>query len=89
MFTRQTDLRSEPVRRLVALGESTTWGYSASEKSQCWVNQVTGMLAEFQGSPIELINQGIGSNVLTPECPAYEFSAKPAALERVDTELIV
>jgi len=88
MLKRQTDLRSEPVKRVVALGESTTWGYSASDKSKCWVNQVTRMLEEFQGTEIELINQGIGSNVLTPECPAYEFSAKPTALERVDKELI-
>ena len=88
MFTRQKDMRSEPVERIVALGESTTWGYSVSAKEKCWVNQVVLLLEEFQGAPIELINQGIGSNVLTPECPAYEFSAKPAALERVDAELI-
>ena len=84
MFTRQKDMRSEPVERIVALGESTTWGYSVSAKEKCWVNQVVLLLEEFQGAPIELINQGIGSNVLTPECPAYEFSAKPAALERVE-----
>ena len=88
MFKRQQDRRSEPVRRVVALGESTTWGYSVSSKDACWVSQVVGMLREFQGSEIELINQGIGSNVLTPDCPAYEFSAKPSALERVDGDLI-
>ena len=88
MVRRQTDMRSDPVVRIAALGESSTWGYSVSSKDKCWVNQVTAMLAEFQGSPIELINQGIGSNVLTTDCPAYEHSAKPSALERVDTELI-
>jgi len=88
MFKRQIDMRPEPVKRIVALGESTTWGYSASAKEKCWVNQVTAMLEEFQGSPIELINQGIGSNVLTPRCAAYEHSAKPSALERVEGELI-
>jgi lysophospholipase L1-like esterase len=85
---RPLDLRAEPVRRIVALGESTTWGYSVSAKEKCWVNQVTSMLEEFQGAPIELINQGIGSNVLTPECPAYPYSAKPAALERLDGDVI-
>ncbi|MFC1452909.1 SGNH/GDSL hydrolase family protein [Verrucomicrobiota bacterium] len=85
---RQRDLRSEPVERVVALGESTTWGYSVSGKGKCWVNQVVGMLEEFQGSRIALINQGIGSNVLTQECPSYEFSAKPSALERVEDQLI-
>ena len=88
MFQRQRDLRPDPVKRIVALGESSTWGYSVSAKEKCWVNQVTNMLEEFQGSSIELINQGIGSNVITTECPSYEHSAKPAALERVDAELI-
>ena len=88
MLRRQDDMRSLPVTRIVALGESTTWGYSVSDKDKCWVSQVAGMLEEFQGAPIELINQGIGSNVITAECPAYEFSAKPSALERVDAELI-
>lgn len=88
MFTRQKDMRAEPVKRVIALGESTTWGYSVSSKDKCWVNQVVFALEEFQGEKIELINQGIGSNVLTPECPAYDHSAKPSALERVDEEVI-
>ncbi len=89
MVRSQTDMRKEPIRRVVALGESTTWGYSVSEKDKCWVNQVVRMLVEFQGDEIELFNQGIGSNVLTPECPSYEYSAKPSALERLDEELVV
>jgi len=76
------------VKRIVALGESTTWGYSVSSKAKCWVSRVVRMLEESQGSKIELINQGIGSNVLTPACPAYEHSAKPSALERVESDLI-
>jgi lysophospholipase L1-like esterase len=88
MFTLQKDMRAEPVKRAVALGESTTWGYSVSSKDKCWVNQLVTVLEEFQGTTIELINQGIGSNVLTPECPAYEYSAKPSALERVDQDVI-
>ena len=88
MFTLQKDMRSEPVKRVVALGESTTWGYSVSSKEKCWVNQVVAALEEFRGSEIELINQGISSNVLTPECPAYESSAKPSALERLDSDVI-
>jgi lysophospholipase L1-like esterase len=88
MFKRQIDLRSEPVGRVVALGESTTWGYSVSSKEKCWVNQVVRMLEEFQGAEIELINQGIGSNVLTPKCPAYPHSSGLAAIERVDGDVI-
>ena len=88
MFRRQEDMRSEPVRRVVALGESTTWGYSASSKSNCWVNVVARLLEEFQGEPIELINQGIGANVLTRECPSCGRSSGPPALERVDGDAI-
>ena len=88
MNVKQRDMRPEPVRRVVALGESTTWGCSASSKAKCWVNQVVALLEEFQGVPVELINQGIGANVLTPACPAYEHSAKPSALERVESDLI-
>jgi lysophospholipase L1-like esterase len=88
MFKRQQDMRSEPVHRVVALGESTTWGYSVSSKDKCWVNRVVRSLEECQGAPIEFYNKGIGSNVLTPECPSYEHSAKPSALERVDADLI-
>ena len=89
MFKRQEDMRSEPVRRIVALGESTTWGYSTSSQDRCWVSQTVQMLEEFQGTKIDLINQGIGSNVITTECPAYEHSVGPAALDRVDEDLIV
>ena len=88
MMKRAKDQRAEPIRRMVALGESTTWGFSVSSKEHCWVNRVVSLLEEFQEEPIELINQGIGSNVITTECPAYEDSAKPAALERLDEEVI-
>ena len=79
-------MRSEPVERVVALGESTTWGYSVSSKEKCWVNQVVRMLDEFQDQKIEVINQGIGSNVLTPKCP-QKGAGRPALL-RVDHDLI-
>ena len=88
MMMRTRDMRSEPVRRVVALGESTTWGYSVSHKDKCWVNRTVRMIEEFQGEKVDLINQGIGSNVLTTRCPAYEHSAKPAALERVAADVI-
>lgn len=88
MFKRQTDRRSEPVRTMVALGESTTWGFTVSAKEKCWVSLLAQMIEEFQGEKVEAVNQGIGSNVLTPLCPSYELSAKPSALERVDAEVI-
>ena len=87
-LTKQKDLRAQAVKRVVALGESTTWGYSATSKEKCWVNRTVRLLEEFQGQPIELINQGIGANVLTPKCPAYPYSAKPSASERLYQHVI-
>ncbi len=87
-ITKQKDLRSEPIKRIVALGESTTWGYSVTSKDKCWVNRTVCLLEEFQGQPIELINQGIGANMLTPKNPEYAQSAKPSAIERVSGDLI-
>ena len=88
MFIRQTDKRSDPIKTVIALGESTTWGYSVSAKEKCWVSRVVRMIEEFQGGKIQLLNQGIGSNVLTPQCPSYFDSAKPSALERLDGDVI-
>lgn len=85
---RVRDLRSASVKRIVALGESTTWGYSVSDKKDCWANRVVDMIEKCQGQKVEFINQGIGANVLTPLCPAYEASAKPSALERVEGDVI-
>jgi len=87
-ITKQMDLRSEPVKLVVALGESTTWGYSVTAKERCWVNRAVRLVEEFQGRPVELVNQGIGSNVLSKKCPAYAASAKPSALERVERDVV-
>lgn len=83
------DLRKDPVNTIVALGDSCTWGYSVLEKEQCWVNRVTSMLELFQGQKIRLVNQGIGSNVLTPLCPSYEASSKPCGLERLEKDVLI
>ena len=49
MMKRPRDMRSEPVRRVAALGGSTTWGYSVSDRGKCWVNRTVRMIEEFQG----------------------------------------
>ena len=84
----QEDKRAEPIKRIVALGESTTWGYSVTSKEKSWINQTVALIEEFQGQSIELINQGIGFNVLTPKCPGYPKSAKPSALERLNQDVL-
>ena len=82
------DYRSKPISRMVSLGESTTWGYSASDKRCCWVNILHNYLERFQGSKIDLINRGIGSNVLSTACPAYAISERPCGMERLDEHVI-
>ena len=85
---KQTDIRNQPIKRIVAIGDSITYGACATQESKRWVNLTAQMLGEAQGSAIELINNGISANVLTPECPSYEFSSKPCGLERVETDII-
>ena len=48
---------------------------------------LAAMLEAFQESPIEAVNQGIGSNVITSECPLYLKSVRPSALDRLDDVL--
>lgn len=86
---RKTDKRANLVKTIVALGESHTWGYSVTDKEECWVNRVTRLIEQYQGEKVRLINQGIGSNIVTPLCPAYSCSVKPCALERVDGDVTV
>jgi len=73
---------------MVTLGESTTEGYSASSKERCWASLLAGMIADRQGQPVELINRGMGSNVLTPLCPAYPIASHPAGIERLERDVI-
>lgn len=74
--------------RMVTLGESTTAGAGASLEEKRWANLLAAKLSQFQSKPVELINKGIGSNVISPESPSYEASAKPSALERVQSDVM-
>jgi len=69
---KQNDMRSKTVKRIVALGDSITWGFCASKKERCWVNLVVAMIEDYQESKVELINQGIAANILTTLSPAYK-----------------
>jgi len=73
---------------LVTLGESTTAGGWSSCRERSWPSQLARLLNEFQRFPAQLINVGIGANVVSTESPAYEHSGKPAASERLDKHVI-
>jgi lysophospholipase L1-like esterase len=73
---------------LVAFGEITTAGGGATVRSRCWASRLAEMISDFQTAPVELINAGIGANVISTRAPCYEFSGKPAADERLDKHVI-
>jgi len=72
----------------VTLGESTTAGGWASTRERCWVHQLAKQINEFQRVPVQLINVGIGANLISPRSPAYDDSGKPAAVERLEPHVI-
>ncbi len=75
-------------RTLVTLGESTTAGGWSSCRERSWANQLARQINEFQRVPVQLVNVGIGGNVISTRSPAYPHSGKPAALERLDKHVL-
>jgi lysophospholipase L1-like esterase len=46
------------------------------------------MINEYQRLPLQLVNVGIGGNVVSTKSPVYPHSGKPAADERLDKHVI-
>lgn len=82
------DLQSIPFTRMVVLGESHIAGQCATTEGRRWVNIVADLIGEYQGTPVQLFNQGIGANAISPRSPGYPASAKPSALERYQQDII-
>jgi lysophospholipase L1-like esterase len=83
------DYQTHHFKRMVVLGESHCAGQCATSEQQQWVNIVAEYITRFQGTPVDLINKGIGANSISPTSPGYANSAKPSALERYETDVIV
>lgn len=75
-------------RTLVTLGESITAGGWSSRPERCWASRLAAMISEVQSRPVELFNAGIGANVISTRSPAYAYSGKPAATERLQKHVI-
>ncbi len=73
---------------MVALGESTTAGGWSTSPQRCWVSRLALLINDFQATPIEFFNAGIGANVISTRSPSYDHSGKPSALERLDKHVI-
>ena len=82
------DRWNKEFRKLVTLGESTTAGGWSSCRQRCWAEQLARLINEFQHVPVDLVNVGIGANVISTESPCYEYSGKPAATERLNKHVI-
>jgi lysophospholipase L1-like esterase len=78
------DYHPAPFRKMVALGESTAAGGWSSSRDRCWVSVLAAMISDFQDEPVECINAGIGTNLITRRSPGYDYSGKPAADERLE-----
>lgn len=86
--SQKRDWWDKEFRTLVTLGESTTAGGWASYRERAWAYQLARTINEFQRVPVQLVNVGIGANVISTRSPAYQHSGKPAALERLDPHVI-
>ena len=82
------DWHSEEFKKMVTLGESTTAGGWASSPERCWPSRLALLIGDVQSQPVELVNSGIGANVISTRSPVYEYSGKPAATERLDKHVI-
>jgi lysophospholipase L1-like esterase len=88
MTMEKRDYCSRPFRIGVALGESTTAGGSATSRELTWVARLADLISESQIQPIQMINSGIGANVISPRSPSYEDSGRPSAMERYQKHVL-
>jgi lysophospholipase L1-like esterase len=85
------DFRSEPVKKLVVIGESNAFGMCASDPRNEWVQTVANLIRDFQDEPLEVLNNAIPANVISTRSPGHASlpeHGKPSALERYERDLI-
>lgn len=88
MVNGKRDYSSKPFKVGVALGESTTAGGSATTRELTWVTRLAELINESQLIPVQMINSGIGANVISSRSPSYEQSGQPSAMERYQKHVI-
>ena len=75
-------------KTMVCIGDSITAGGSAASRELCWVNRLGKLISEFQENRLNVINCGIGANVLVDGGSAYENAVKPAGKERIGRDVV-
>ena len=86
--TTKMDIHTDPFRVMVTLGESTSAGGWSRERERCWASRLASLICDMQTDPVELINVGIGANLISTRSPTYKNSGKPAASERLDKHVM-
>jgi lysophospholipase L1-like esterase len=85
----KVDVRAEPFRTLVVLGESTVEGGPwLHEHELRWADVLADLINSCQEKPVAYHNEGIGASVISPRSPGYPPSRKPSALERYRERVI-
>ena len=74
--------------KVIGFGDSITLGAKASKQEYQWLDVFGAQLKLFSAKEVEVINQGVGDNTISPRTTNYEESVKPSALERVTKDVI-
>lgn len=82
------DWWDQEFRWLFTFGESITAGGWTSSRERSWPFVLAGLINDFQRFPVQLVNMGVGANVVSPVSGGYAFSSKPSALERVEKHIL-
>jgi lysophospholipase L1-like esterase len=82
------DWWNKEFRVLMTVGDSITAGGWASCRERRWTNLLAQMIGELQRNPVQLVNVGIGANIISSKFPGYKFSQKPALDERLEDHVL-
>ena len=82
------DWWKEEFKTLITMGESTTAGGWSSCRQRSWAWQLARLINEFQRVPVQLVNVGLGANVISTKSPVYPRSGKPAGNERLEEHVL-
>jgi len=72
--------------KIVGFGDSITLGAKASQDQYNWLSVMAQLFTLFYPSDVEVVNQGVGDNTISPRTTNYEEATKPSALERVEDD---
>ena len=82
------DCWDKEFRTMVTFGMSITAGGWSSCRERRWTNLLAGMIGDYQRMPVQLVNVGVGANLISPRSPGYEYSQKPSASERLEEHVL-